>query len=387
MQSSIFPRWSLIACAAASLALPPVMAAELGDMAVLSHVGQPLLAEIELTALAPEEASGVAVRLASSDVYRGGGIGMDPALQTLTISPLERGGRHYVRVTTRQAIQAGHVHLYLLLGSGNGAVVRLGTLWLTPAPPAAVAPVSAPTRPAVPTPAPAPVPVPVPQPLPLPRAVSAAPSPDAAALAARARAEGLVRPARMFVPPPAAPTPPTQAATALRPAPLRRATAPVAACAPQANIEQAQACVALDEKNAALNDKLGELEGKIGALQQALAQPATAVAAAAPAAAPAAAQAPHAKPKPLHAAPAAEKKAGGNGLLWLGIGSLAFLLLTALIVYVVRKRKQAAGPGAPSKYWVLLRKPFGRKKKEAPVLTEAVEEGAADEPEPEPFSR
>ncbi|AQR68195.1 hypothetical protein BZG29_07360 [Janthinobacterium sp. LM6] len=385
MQSSIFPRWSLIACAAASLALPPVMAAELGDMAVLSHVGQPLLAEIELTALTPEEAGGVAVRLASPDVYRGGGIGMDPALQTLTISPLERGGRHYVRVTTRQAIQAGHVHLYLLLGSGNGAVVRLGTLWLTPAlPAAAVAAVSAPARPAVP--APAPVAVPVLVAAPLPRAVSAAPSPDAAALAARARAEGLVRPPRVFVPPPAAPTPP---ATALRPAPLRRTTAPVAACAPQANIEQAQACVALDEKNAALNDKLGELEGKIGALQLALAQPVTAAAAAAPAAAPAEAQAPHAKPKPLHAAPAAdkEKKPGGNGLLWLGIGTLAFLLLTALIVYVVRKRKQAAGPGAPSKYWVLLRKPFGRKKKEVPVLTEAVEEGAADEPEPEPFSR
>ncbi|MBW3510985.1 FimV family protein, partial [Janthinobacterium sp. NKUCC06_STL] len=183
MHSSIIPRWSLIACAAASLALPPVMAAELGEMAVLSHVGQPLLAEIELTALAPEEAKGVAVRLASPDVYRGGGIGMDPALQGLTISPLERGGRHYVRVTTRQAIQAGHVHLYLLLGNGNGAVVRLGTVWLTPAPPAAAA-VSAPARPAVP--------VSMPVPAPLPRAVTGAPSPDAAALAARARAEGLV---------------------------------------------------------------------------------------------------------------------------------------------------------------------------------------------------
>ncbi|MCA1862999.1 hypothetical protein LE191_23075 [Janthinobacterium sp. HSC-3S05] len=372
MHSSIIPRWSLIACAAASLALPPVMAAELGEMAVLSHVGQPLLAEIELTALAPEEAKGVAVRLASPDVYRGGGIGMDPALQGLTISPLERGGRHYVRVTTRQAIQAGHVHLYLLLGNGNGAVVRLGTVWLTPAPPAAAA-VSAPARPAVP--------VSMPVPAPLPRAVTGAPSPDAAALAARARAEGLVRPARVFVPPPVAPTP---AAPTLRAPPLRRATAPVAACAPQADAGQAQACVALDEKNAALNDKLGELEGKIGALQKALAQPAAAVA---PAAVPAEAQAPHAKPKPLHAAPAADKKAGGNGLLWLGIGTVAFLLLTALIVYVVRKRKQTAVPGAPSKYWVLLRKPFRRKKKDVPVLTEAVEDGAAAEPEPEPFSR
>ena len=374
MQSSILPRWSLIACAAASLALSPVMAAELGEMAVLSHVGQPLLAEIELTALAPEEASGVAVRLASPDVYRGGGIGMDPALQTLTISPLERGGRHYVRVSTRQAIQAGHVHLYLLLGNGSGAVVRLGTLWLTPALPAAV---SVPVRPAVPAP------VPVSTPVPLPRAVPVAPSPDAAALAARARAEGLVRPARVFVPPAAAPAP--AAPVQQRPAPMRRATAPVAACAPQADMEQAQACVALDEKNTVLTEKLGELEGKIGALQKALALPAAAVA---PVAAPAVAQVPHAKPKPLHAAPAAdkEKKAGGNGLLWLGIGTLLFLVLTAVIVYVVRKRRQAAGPGAPSKYWVLLRKPFSRKKKDVPVLTEAVEDGAA-EAEPEPFSR
>lgn len=372
MQSSIVTRWSLIACAAASLALPPVMAAELGEMTVLSHVGQPLLAEIELTALAPEDVNGVSVRLASPDVYRGGGIGMDPALQTLTISPLERGGRQYVRVITRQAIQAGHVHLYLLLGNGSGAVVRLGTLWLTPAPPAAA---SAPVRPVIP----APVSVP------LPRAASGTPPPDAAALAARARAEGLVRPARVFVPPPAVPAP---AASALRPPPLRRARAPVAACAPQADTGQAQACVALDEKNAALNDKLGELEGKIGALQKALALPATAAAVPAAAPAEAQAQAPHARPKPLHAAPAADKdkKTGGNGLLWLGFGTLAFLLLTALIVYVVRKRKQVPGPGAPSKYWVLLRKPFGRKK-EVPVLTEAVGEGAAAEAEAEPFSR
>ncbi|UQV45351.1 hypothetical protein KIV45_27420 [Janthinobacterium lividum] len=326
MQSSIFPRWSLIACAAASLALPPVMAAELGEMAVLSHMGQPLLAEIELTALAPEEANGVAVRLASPDVYRGGGIGMDPALQTLTISPLERGGRHYVRVSTRQAIQGGHVHLYLLLGNGSGAIVRLSTLWLTPAPPAAI---SAPVRPV------SPVAAPVPAPLPFPRAVSGAASPDAAALAARARAEGLVRPARVFIPPPATPTP---AAPALRPPPLRRAAAPVAACAPQADAGQAAACVALDEKSAALNDKLGELEGKIGALQKALALPAVP-----PAAALAVAQAPHAKPKPLMPPIVdKEKKAGGNGLLWLGIGTLVFLLLTAVIV-AYRAQTQASG--------------------------------------------
>ncbi|PMQ11040.1 hypothetical protein JaAD80_24125 [Janthinobacterium sp. AD80] len=140
--------------------------------------------------------------------------------------------------------------------------------------------------------------------------------------------------------------------------------------------------MALDQKNAALNDKLTELEGKLGSLQKALAQPGAAVP---PAATPAEAVVPHAKPKPL-AAPAVKQQSGGNGLLWLGIATLVFLLLTAVIVYVLRKRKQASGPGAPSKYWVLLRKPFGRKKA-VPVLTEAVDGEAAPEAEAEPFSR
>lgn len=379
MPSSILPRWSLIACAAACLALPPAMAAELGDMTVLSHVGQPLLAEIELTALLPEDARGVAVRLASPDVYRGGGISMDPALQGLAITPLERGGRRYVRVTTQQAIRAGHVHLYLLLDNGSGAIVRLGTLWLTPAPPAAM-----PAKPliaaAVPAPVSTPPAAPLPLPVPAPRAAPAAPPPDAAALAARARAEGMLRPVTVLVAPPAAPA--TRPAAAVRPPPLRRPAPAVAACAPQADAGQAEACVALDQKNAALNDKLTELEGKLGSLQKALAQPGAAVP---PAAAPAEAVVPHAKPKPL-AAPAVKQQSGGNGLLWLGIATLVFLLLTAVIVYVLRKRKQASGPGAPTKYWVLLRKPFGRKKG-VPVLTEAVDGEAAPEAEAEPFSR
>lgn len=367
MPRSAFFHSTLIACAAAGLALPPAMAAELGEMTVQSHVGQPLQAEIELTALAPEEANGVAVRLASPDVYRGGGIGMDAALSTLTITPLERGGHRYVRVSTQQAIQAAHVHLYLLLGNGNAAIVRLATLWLTPAPPPPPSLVAiAPARPAP----------------------SLAAPPDAAMLAARARAEGMLRPPAVFVAPPAAPR---AAAAVIRPPatvgppPLRRPAAPVAACAPQADAAQAEACVALDQKNAALNDKLGELEGKIGALQKALAQPVTT--AALPAAAPAVPQPPHAKPKPL-APPAGEKekKAGGNGLLWLGIGTLAFLLLTAVIVYLLRKRKEAGQAAAPSKYWVLLRKPF-RRKPAPPVLTEARQESGESEPEAEPFSR
>src|SRR5471032_2372648 len=169
MQSSVFSRRILIACAAASMAAPGVFAAELGDISALSHVGQPLSADIELTALAPDEGGGVAVRLASIDVYQGGGITMDPALQGLAISQAVRDGRRYVHVSTQQIITAGHVHLYFVLGSGSGANVRLATVWLTPAPAA---------------PVPAPVPLAV---LPALPAKPLAPPPDAAALAARAQ--------------------------------------------------------------------------------------------------------------------------------------------------------------------------------------------------------
>ena len=349
--------------------MPAVFAAELGDISVQSHVGQPLSADIELTALAPDELQGLPVRLASANVYEGGGIGMDAALQTLAITQVERDGRRFVRLTTRQAINAGHVHVYLMLGNGSRGIVRLATVWLTPAPPAPVVmPASAPkvvTPPAAPVIVSRPVAV-----------------PDAAALAARARAEDMLRPPAVFVAPPVAPKP---AFVPVSPPPLRRAAAPLAACAPQAAGVPAAACVALDRQNTALNEKIGVLEGKVSALQQALAAPA-ALAPSTPAA-PAAAVAPHVKAK----AAAVEKKAGGNGLLWLGLGTLLFLLVTAAVVYIVRKRRgrAEAGPRPPSKYWVLLRKPFRRKRAPAvpPGDTVPERDEPALAPEPEPFSR
>lgn len=369
MPSIVFSRWTATLCATACLAMPAAFAAELGEISVQSHVGQPLSADIELTALAPDELQGLPVRLASANVYEGGGISMDAALQTLAINQVERDGRRFVRLTTRQAINAGHVHVYLMLGNGSRGIVRLATVWLTPAPPAPVViPAAAPkvvTPPAAPVIVPKPVVV-----------------PDAAALAARARAEGMLRPPAVFVAPPVAPKP---AFVPVSPPPLRRAAAPVAACAPQAAGVPAAACVALDRQNTALNEKIGVLEGKVSALQQALAAPA-ALAPSTPVA-PAAAVAPHVKAK----AAAVEKKAGGNGLLWLGLGTLLFLLVTAAVVYILRKRRgrAEAGPRPPSKYWVLLRKPFRRKPAPAvpPGDTVPERDEPALAPEPEPFSR
>ena len=369
MPSPVFSRWTATLAATACLAMPAAFAAELGDISVQSHRGQPLSADIELTALAPDELQGLPVRLASANVYEGGGISMDAALQTLAINQVERDGRRFVHLTTRQAINAGHVHVYLMLGNGSRGIVRLATVWLTSAPPAPVV-----------MPAPAPkVVTPPAAPVIVSRPVAV---PDAAALAARARAEGMLRPPAVFVAPPVAPKP---AFVPVSPPPLRRAAAPVAACAPQAAGVPAAACVALDRQNTALNEKIGVLEGKVSALQQALAAPA-ALAPSTPAA-PAAAVAPHVKAK----AAAVEKKAGGNGLLWLGLGTLLFLLVTAAVVYILRKRKgrAEAGPRPPSKYWVLLRKPFRRKPAPGvpPGDTVPERDEPALAPEPEPFSR
>lgn len=369
MPSIVFSRWTATLCATACLAMPAVFAAELGEISVQSHVGQPLSADIELTALAPDELQGLPVRLASSNVYEGGGISMNAALQTLAISQVERDGRRFVHLSTRQAINAGHVHVYLMLGNGSRGVVRLATVWLTPAPPVpAPVPVLAPAPRVVPQ---APAPVVVPKPVAVP---------DAAALAARARAEGMLRPPAVFVAPPVAPKPAFVPVSL--PPPLRRTPAPVAACAPQAAGVPAAACVALDRQNTSLNEKIGVLEGKVSALQQALAAPAAVVPSA-----PAVVVAPHVKAK----AAAAEKKAGGNGMLWLGLGTVLLLLVTAVIVYILRKRKGRVEAGArpSSKYWVLLRKPFRRKP--APVVPPGDTVPERDEPalvpEPEPFSR
>lgn len=365
MTSPVFSRWSASLCATACLAMPAAFAAELGEISVQSHIGQPLSADIELTALALDELQGLPVRLASNNVYQGGGIGMDAALQTLTISQVERDGRRFVHLATRQAIDAAHVHVYLVLGNVNRGVVRLATVWLTPAPPAPVT-VAAPVPKVVP---PSAAPLMAPKPVAVRLDV-----PDAAALAARARAEGMLRPPAVVPPVPAKP-----AFVPVSPPPLRRAAAPVAACAPQAAGMPAEACVALDRQNMVLNDKIGVLEGRISALQQALAAPVPAAVAAA-----AASGLPHAKTSPK----AVEKKTGGNGALWLGLGALLLLLVMGVIVYLVRKRKGggAAEPKPPSKYWVLLRKPFRRKA--APVGEVPPErDEPALEPEPEPFSR
>ena len=356
-------------------------AAELGEARVSSHIGQPLVADIELTML-DDPAQAVTVRLASPEVYNGAGIAMPPVLASLNLSVMRRDGRQYLHVTSLRPVDSEHLHLYLELAEQGQRSVRLATLWLTPDP-----------NPAPPAPAPVPVAAPALAPVitPVPAPPAAAPAAPAAVAAQPAKAAKAAVPVHKPVPPKRRPvavqpaanedpaedaahaTPPKPAVATARPAvkPDAEAAKPTgsavpAACAPASAPAAAElnACAVLGAKNQVLRQELGHLEDKVKVLQvaagvksaseadaetvaranakldaEAQAKPdakpdakADAKADAGPKSAPRI----HRKPKP--AAPPEEP------LPWLAIGgALAGLLALAGLFLVWRRRRAAAG--------------------------------------------
>ena len=120
-------------------------AAELGDVSARSFIGQPLSADIELVALAPDEVNALQVRLARPDVFRGANITMNPALSSVRMSVVKRDQKQFLHVTTTRAIDADYVHMYVELSAAGRQDVRLATVWLQadPNPPPPPAPVVA----------------------------------------------------------------------------------------------------------------------------------------------------------------------------------------------------------------------------------------------------
>jgi len=242
-------------------------AAELGEARVSSHIGQPLVADIEL-AMIDDPAQAVGVRVASPEVYHGAGIAVPPVLANLNLSVMRRDGRQFLHVTSLRPVASEHLHVYLELTDKGQRTVRLATLWLTPDPNPAPAP--APAPPAAPVIAPAMLPAPVRKPAAVRRPEPAAAGPadeESGKQPAPAKARPQVRPAAE--PTHAAPKAAAMKAAAPPPLPIHapQAAAP-AACAQQ--VEQAGVCAALDGKTAELNAKIGTLEGKVKSLQATL---------------------------------------------------------------------------------------------------------------------
>src|SRR3954469_17049262 len=107
-------------------------AAGLGRLTVLSALGQPLLAEIEIVALQAGGEEELSARLGSMDAFAAAGIEVNPALNGLRISLERRDKRPLLRLTTAQPINEPFLDLLVELSLNSGKLVREYTFLLDP---------------------------------------------------------------------------------------------------------------------------------------------------------------------------------------------------------------------------------------------------------------
>src|SRR5690606_37604659 len=129
---SSFQLKTLSAALLSAAMLSNVYAAGLGKLTVLSSLGQPLRAEIELTSVERGELDTLVPRLAMVDVYLEANIDLHPVLLSLRFATEQRNGTPIIRVTSTQPINEPFVDMLLELGGGKGKLVREYTFLLDP---------------------------------------------------------------------------------------------------------------------------------------------------------------------------------------------------------------------------------------------------------------
>ena len=120
--------------AVASLILPSLAwAAGLGKLSVLSMLGQPLRAEIEIVSLQKGEGDTLGARLAPGEVFRQANIDLNPALMSVKFAVQRRpSGQYVMTLTSGQAINEPFIDLLVELNWANGRLVREYTFLLDP---------------------------------------------------------------------------------------------------------------------------------------------------------------------------------------------------------------------------------------------------------------
>lgn len=94
-------------------------AASLGRLTVLSSLGQPLRAEVEILDVADDEAEKLAVALAPVEAYRRSGLDYPAFLQALDIKVVQEGERRFARIHSAQPVNEPYIGLLLELASGQ----------------------------------------------------------------------------------------------------------------------------------------------------------------------------------------------------------------------------------------------------------------------------
>ena len=108
-------------------------AAGLGKLTVLSSLGQPLRAEIELTSVSNDEAAGLVAKLAAPEAFRQANIEFNPALLSLRFAVEQRNGRQFIKISSSQPVNEPFVDMLLELSWNSGRLVREYTFLLDPA--------------------------------------------------------------------------------------------------------------------------------------------------------------------------------------------------------------------------------------------------------------
>jgi pilus assembly protein FimV len=122
-------------------------AAGLGKLTVLSPLGQPLNAEIEIVSLQPGEEDGLTARLASPEAFKQAGIEYNVVLSSTRFAIERRAGRPVLKVTSTAPVNEPFLDLLVELQWNTGRLVREYTFLLDPVEykgPAAVAAAPAP---------------------------------------------------------------------------------------------------------------------------------------------------------------------------------------------------------------------------------------------------
>lgn len=149
-KSSIFKTSLLVALIGTALG---AQAAGLGKLMVYSAIGEPLNAEVALTAT-PDELNGLAAKLAPHSAFTEAGIEFMPALTGLRFNVGKTSdGRPVLRLTTDAPLNEPFLHFLVELSWTSGRMVREYTFLLDPpealqvARPASVTPVAPPAMP------------------------------------------------------------------------------------------------------------------------------------------------------------------------------------------------------------------------------------------------
>lgn len=108
-------------------------ALSLGRLNVLSSIGEPLRAEVEITDLTPADTGSLRPALASVEAYKAMGLDYDPDLSSIQFNVQQTpDGRTLLQLDNSRPVTAAFVDLVLEVSWASGKITRDFTLLLTP---------------------------------------------------------------------------------------------------------------------------------------------------------------------------------------------------------------------------------------------------------------